>query len=351
MSVEPTKLEFFVGRMLGELGAAAMTPLVRIGDELGLYTALKDAGPITSAELARRTGASERYVREWLAAHAAAEYLDYDAKRDAYEMTPEQAMVFADESSPVFMLGAFEMIAANAKDYPKLVDAFRSGQGVGWHEHDRCLFSGVERFFRPGYVNHLVQEWLPALDGVTDKLQRGAKVADIGCGHGASTIIMARAYPKSTFHGFDYHPESIARAREIAREAGLDNVRFDVAGAKDFPGRDYDLIAFFDCLHDMGDPVGAAKHARQALAADGTVMLVEPVAGDSVADNLNPVGRLYYAASTVICTPASLAQEVGLGLGAQAGPKRLTDVLSQGGFGRVREATKTPFNMVLEARP
>ena len=350
MSVEPNKLEFLVGRMLGELGAAAMTPLVRIGDELGLYQAMKGAGPLTSAQLAQRTGTHERYVREWLNAHAAAEYVAYDAAADAYELTAEQAMIFAEETSPFFMLGAFEMVGANIKDYPKFVHAFRSGCGVGWHEHDQCLFSGVARFFRAGYENHLVQDWLPALDGVVAKLERGAKVADIGCGHGHSTLIMARAFPNSTFFGFDYHVESIEEANRVAAEAGITNVRFEVAGAKDFPGEAYDLICFFDCLHDMGDPVGAATYARQALAADGTAMLVEPMAGDTVAENLNPVGRLYYAASTVVCTPASLAQEVGLGLGAQAGPKRLSAVLQQGGFGAVRRAAHTPFNMVLEAR-
>ena len=351
MSVEPTRLEFFVGRMLADLGAAAMTPLVRIGDELGLYKALNGAGPLTSAELARRTGTAERYVREWLAAHAASEYLAYDAAAGTYEMTPEQAMIFAEESSPFFMLGAYEMYAANARDYPAVAEAFRTGRGVGWHEHDKCLFSGVARFFRAGYENHLVQEWLPALDGVVEKLTRGAKVADIGCGHGHSTLIMAKAFPNSMFFGFDYHAESIEQARQAAEEQGVANARFEIAGAKDFPGDGYDLIAFFDCLHDMGDPVGAAMRARSAVAPDGTVMLVEPMAGDTVAENLNAVGRLYYAASTVICTPASLSQEVGLGLGAQAGQRRLSEVLMEGGFGRVRRAAETPFNMILEARP
>ena len=351
MSVEPTKLEFFVGRMLADMGAAAMIPLLRIGDELGLYKALQGAGPLTSGELARRTGTAERYVREWLAAHAASEYLVHHAADGTYEMTPEQAMVFADETSPVFLLGAYEMYAANARDYPAVMEGFRTGRGVGWHEHDCRLFSGVERFFRSGYQNHLVQEWLPALDGVVDKLRAGASVADVGCGHGASTLIMAKAFPNSLFAGFDYHPESIERARAAAEEAGVWNVSLNVASAKDFPGEGYDLIAFFDCLHDMGDPVGAAKHARKALAPDGVAMLVEPMAGDTVAENLNPVGRLYYAASTVICTPASLSQEVGLGLGAQAGQRRLSEVLGEGGFGRVRRATATPFNMVLEARP
>ncbi|HEX8569966.1 MAG TPA: class I SAM-dependent methyltransferase [Caulobacteraceae bacterium] len=350
MSIEQNKLDFFIPRMLGDMGAAAMVPLIRIGDELGLYRALKDAGPLTSAELAARTGTAERYIREWLAAHAASEYLDYDAASETFVMTPEQAMVFADEGGPLFMLGAFEMYAANARDYPKLVSAFRTGEGVGWHQHDRCLFSGVERFFRSGYEYHLVPEWLPALDGVVDKLRAGASVADVGCGHGASTLIMARAFPNSLFAGFDYHPESIERARAAAEEAGLWNVSFNVASAKDFPGEGYDLIAFFDCLHDMGDPVGAARHARQALAPGGTAMLVEPLAGDTLAENLNPVGRLYYAASTVICTPASLSQEVGLGLGAQAGPKRLSKVLADGGFADVRVAVKTPFNLVVEAR-
>ena len=351
MSIEPSKLDFLVGRMLSELGAAAMLPLVRVGDQLGLYRALKGAGPLTSAELADRAEVDERMVREWLAAHAASEYLAYDPASDRYELTAEQAMVFADETSPVFMLGGYEIVAANVADNSKLARAFTDGQGLHWHDHDRCLFSGVERFFRASYVNHLLQSWLPALDGVVEKLERGAKAADVGCGHGASTLLMARAFPNSVFYGFDYHAESIERARTEAEAAGLQNVMFERASAKDFPGEDYDLLAYFDCLHDMGDPVGAAKAAHRALKRDGTLLLVEPMAGDTVAENMNPVGRIFYASSTAICTPASMAQEVGLALGAQAGPKRLSAVLAAGGFTRVREARRTPFNLILEARP
>lgn len=351
-SADQGKLETLVGKMLGDLGAAFIVPLVRIGDKLGLYRALAEAGPVTSSELATRTSTAERYVREWLAAHAAAGYVEYDARTGRFAMTPEQIMVFADPENPTFMLGAFEVASANTIDAPKVAEAFRTGQGVGWHEHSQCLFSGVERFFRPGYNANLVQNWLPALDGVVEKLARGAKVADVGCGHGASTILMAKAFPNSTFIGFDNHAPSIERARTLAKEEDVgENVIFAVAGAKDFPGRDYDLIAFFDCLHDMGDPVGAAAHVRDALAVDGTWMIVEPFAGDRVEDNLNPIGRLYYAASTMVCTPASLAQEVGLGLGAQAGEARLTKVLREGGFTRVRRAATTPFNLILQAKP
>jgi SAM-dependent methyltransferase len=337
--------------MMGELGAAAILPLVRVGDELGLYTALAD-GPATSAELAARSGCAERYLREWLSAHAAAGYVDYEPGSGRFSLNEEQAAVFADEGGPAFMLGAFETIWANAVDAPKVVEAFRTGRGVGWHEHHRCLFSGVERFFRPGYNAHLTTDWLPALDGAVARLERGARVADIGCGHGASTLLMAKAFPRSTFVGFDYHAESIERARKLAREeAAGGNLSFETASAKAFPGAGYDLVTCFDCLHDMGDPVGAAAHIRGALAPDGWLLLVEPFAGDRLEDNLNPVGRLYYAASTMICTPASLSQEVGLGLGAQAGEARLRDVLGQAGFNRVRRAAATPFNLILEARP
>jgi SAM-dependent methyltransferase len=267
-------------------------------------------------------------------------------------MTTEQAMVLADDSSPAFMAGGFDVLAAMFKDEPKISEAFRSGSGVGWHEHSPCLFRGTERFFRTGYNAHLVQEWLPALSGVTEKLARGARVADVGCGHGASTILMAREFPQSTFTGFDYHSPSIERARAAAREAGVEQrCRFEVADAKSYPGNNYHLVTFFDCLHDLGDPVGAAKHVRQSLSADGTWLIVEPFAGDTVRENLNPVGRLYYAASTMICVPASLSQEVGLALGAQAGEARLRDVVLSGGFTRFRRATETPFNLVLEARP
>ena len=350
--IDETRLDTFLGQMVGDLGAAANAPLMLLGDKLGLYKALAAAGPLSSAALAERTGTAERFVREWLAAQAAAGYVAYDPGTDRYAMAPEQAMVLADEGSPVFLAGLFESLYAMMVAEPKIREAFRTGQGVGWHEHHPCLFSGTERFFRTGYRAHLVAEWLPALDGVVAKLERGAAVADVGCGHGASTIIMAEAFPTSRFTGFDYHDASIARAREAAAEAGVaDRVRFEVAAAKEYPGTGYDLVTSFDCLHDMGDPVGAARHVRETLAPDGTWLIVEPFAGDALADNLTPVGKLYYAASTMLCTPASLSQEVGLGLGAQAGEARLREVVTQGGFGRFRRATETPFNLILEARP
>lgn len=352
MAVDQSKLEAFLGRAVDDLGGAISALLVHIGDKLGLYKAMAGAGRLTPADLAARTGTAERYVREWLCNQAAGGYVAYDAASGTYYLTEEQAMCLADEGSATFLPGGFESLAGVFTDEPKLTEAFRTGRGVGWHEHDRRLFSGTERFFRPGYHANLIGSWIPALDGVQAKLQGGAKVADVGCGHGASTILMAKAFPHSTFHAFDYHAPSIDQARRAAEEAGVaDRIRFDVAGAKDFPGTDYDLVAFFDCLHDMGDPVGAARHVRRALKEDGTVLLVEPFAGDSVEENLNPVGRVYYGFSTVVCTPASLSQEVGLALGAQAGEQRLRDVFKEGGFTRFRRATQTPFNLVLEARP
>lgn len=352
VAIDQEKLNAFVGRMLGDTGATLSAALIIVGDKLGLYKTLAEAGPMDSATLARRTGTAERYVREWLAAQAASGYVAYDPSSEKFHLEPEQAMVFADESSPVFLAGFFEIAEATFRAVPKIVDGFRSGRGVGWHEHHRCLFCGTERFFRTSYLHHLVGEWLPALDGVVDKLQRGATVADVGCGHGASTILMARAFPNSHFFGFDYHSPSIEQARQAADAAGIgDRITFEVAAAKDFPARDYDLVTFFDCLHDMGDPVGAAAHVRSALKPDGTWLIVEPFAHDRLVDNLNPVGRIYYAASTMICTPASLSQEVGLALGAQAGELRLRQVVTAGGFTHFRRATETPFNLILEARP
>ncbi len=349
--LDETKLNQFVGRMLGDMGAALGAALVLVGDRLGLYKAMAEAGPVTPAQLAKSTGTSERYVREWLAAQAAAGYVDYDKKTQQFSLSPEQAAVFADEQGPAFLAGFYDVVAAAVRDEPKITEAFRTGKGVGWHEHHGCLFRGTERFFRTGYNRHLVKEWLPALENVVPKLERGARVADVGCGHGASTILMAQAFPKSHCHGFDYHLPSIERARSSAQAAGVaDRCTFEVAAAKEYPGRDYDLVACFDCLHDMGDPVGAARHVRESLAADGTWMLVEPFANDHLHENLNPVGRVYYAASTMICTPASLSQEVGLGLGAQAGEARLKEVVTAGGFTRFRRATETPFNLILEAR-
>jgi SAM-dependent methyltransferase len=351
MAVDEAKLQTFVARMLGDLGSAFGAALVIVGDKLGLYKAVAAGGPISSLELAERTATSERYVREWLAAQAAAGYLQYDAVSQRYSMTREQELVFATEGSPVFMPGAFEIIASVLRDEPKITEAFKTGRGVGWHEHDPCLFRGTERFFRPGYAAHLVNEWIPALDGVREKLERGVPVADVGCGHGSSTILMAQAFPRSTFVGFDYHQASLERATEAARKVGVSNVRFERAMAKDYPGQAYALVAFFDCLHDMGDPAGASAHVHSTLAADGSWMIVEPFAHDTLEANLNPIGRIFFAASTMICTPASKAQEVGLALGTQAGEKRIREVVMAGGFSRFRRATETPFNLVFEARP
>jgi len=351
-TIDEAKLEAFMGQAVTDMGAAISAPLFGIGEKLGLYKAMAHAGPLTSAEVAERAGAAERYVREWLRNQAAGGYVTYDQATDRYTLPDEHALALADEGSPFYILGAYEMIASVYSDEDKFVEAFRTGDGLGWHEHDHRLFSGVERFFKPGYRRHLVADWLPALTGVQEKLELGATVADVGCGHGASTIVMAEAFPNSRFRGFDYHAESLARAREAAEDAGVaDRITFEVATAKDYPGTGYDLVCMFDCLHDMGDPVGAAAHVRQALSPTGTWMIVEPFANDLVEENLNPVGRVFYGASTVICTPASLDQEVGLALGAQAGEARLADVIRQGGFTEVRRATETPFNLVLEARP
>jgi SAM-dependent methyltransferase len=350
--VDEEKLREFVGKAVTEMGAGLTAALVVMGDKLGLYKAMAGAGPLGSAELAKRTGCAERYVREWLNAQAAGGYVTYDAATRTYTLPPEQASCLADETSPTFLPGGFQVITAVLKDEHKVTEAFRTGKGVGWHEHDPGLFEGTERFFRPNYAAHLTTEWIPALEGVEDKLRQGARVADVGCGHGASTILLGQAYPKSNFIGFDYHEPSISWARKAASRAGVaDHVHFEVASSTRYPGTGYDLVAFFDCLHDMGDPVGAAKHVFGTLAHDGTWMLVEPFAHDRVEENLNPVGRVFYSASTLICTPASLAQDVGLALGAQAGETRLREVVTAGGFTRFRRAAETAFNLVLEARP
>ena len=350
--IDEGKLEAFMGQAVTDMGAVISAPLFLIGEKLGLYKAMAGAGPLSSEQVAERAGVAERSVREWLRNQAAGGYVTYDADSDTYTLPDEQALALADEDSPFYLLGAYDLIASLFADEEKITEAFRNGDGMGWHEHDHRLFSGTERFFRPGYRGHLVAEWIPALDGVQKKLETGAKVADVGCGHGASTILMAEAFPHSEFIGFDYHDASLERAREAAEEAGVgDRVSFQVASAKDFPGEGYDLVTVFDCLHDMGDPVGASAHIHEALNADGTWMIVEPFANDSVEENLNPVGRVFYGASTVICTPASLDQEVGLALGAQAGEESLTEVIKQGGFSEVRRATETPFNLILEARP
>lgn len=347
MNLDMNKLDSLLGTVVNELGAASNAALVIIGDKLGLFRALSQ-GAATSAELADKTGTHERYVREWLSAQAASGFVDYDAEARKFSMSPEQTAVFAAEDSPAFMVGGFGLMSAIFHDEPKLAEAFKSGKGMHWGDHCNCLFCGVERFFRPGYRTHLVAEWLPALDGVTAKLERGANVADVGCGHGVSTLLMADAFPNSEFVGIDYHEGSIAHAREKAN--GRKNVRFEVARAQDFAGERYDLVTMFDSLHDMGDPVGAVAHIRDVLAEDGTLMLIEPAAGDSLADNLNPIGRVYYAGSTHICVPTSLNQDVGLALGAQAGAKRIGEVVREGGFSHFRKAGATPFNMILEAR-
>jgi len=351
-TLDEARLQDFVGRFAGDLGAALHQTTVLIGDKLGLYAAMADSTPVTPAELAERTQTDERYVREWLCAQAASGYVEYDAGTELFHLTPEQAACLADRESPTFLPGAFYIAASCVRDEPKITERFRTGEGLGWHEHDGDLFCGTELFFRPGYVANLVPSWLPALEGVEGKLHAGARVADIGCGHGASTIVMAQHYPKSEFVGFDYHEASIEAARRAADRAGLgDRVRFEVASAKDYPGQEYDLVCVFDALHDMGDPVGASRHVLQSLAEDGTWLIVEPMAGDRTEDNLNPVGRIFYSASTMICTPSSRAQEVGLALGAQAGEARLRAVVTEAGFTRFRRATETPFNLVLEARP
>lgn len=346
------KLNELVGRFVGDFGACATGAAIVLGDRLGLFKTMGDGTPYTSAELARKTGYNERNLREWLSAMAASGYMDFDAATSRFSLSPEQAFTLAEEQSPAFFAGGFEIMQSLWIDNDKVAEAFKSGKGLGWHEHSACLFRGTERFFRPGYNANLLGSWIPALEGVQEKLEKGAKVADVGCGHGASTVLMAGAFPKSSFYGFDYHGPSIEKAEAAAKEAGVTaNTAFETATAKAYPARGYDLVAFFDCLHDMGDPVGAGKHVRETLADDGTWMIVEPFAHDRLEQNFNPVGRLFYAASTMICTPASMAQEVGLALGAQAGEARMRDVVTKAGFSRFRRATETPFNIIYEARP
>ena len=352
MAINQDKLHEFLGKAIVDFGATFNAALIRIGDKLGLYKALGSGGPQTPAELAKRTGTAERYVREWLSAQAAGGYVTYDSSNGRFHLSEEQAFAMADESSPVFLPGAFQCALAAVKAEEKLTERFKTGQGLGWHEHHPELFVGTERFFRPGYAANLISAWIPALTGVATKLKNGARVADVGCGLGASTILMAKSYPRSEFVGFDYHDKSIETAKQRAKDAGVgDRIRFEVAKAKDYPGQDYDFVTFFDCLHDMGDPAGASTHVRSTLKKDGTWMIVEPFAGDKLEDNLNPIGRAFYGASALICTPASLSQEVGLALGAQAGEKRLREVVTAAGFTRFRRATQTPFNLIFEARP
>ncbi|MCW2909628.1 MAG: Methyltransferase type 12 [Actinomycetia bacterium] len=352
VEVDGDKLMQFVFRAVDEVGATLNAALVVLGDKLGLYRALAGAGPLAPAELAERTGTAERYVREWLNAQAAGGFVEYDPASGRYTLPPEQAVALTDPGSPAYLPGFFQLAVGSVLDSPRIIEAARTGAGLGWHEHGSDVFEGCERFFRPGYNANLISGWLPALDGVAGRLEAGARVADIGCGHGSSTILMAEAFPKSTFVGSDYHEGSIGTARQRAESAGVaDRVRFEVAPASAYSGTQYDLVTMFDCLHDMGDPVGAARHVRGTLKPDGTWMIVEPRAGDRVEENLNPVGRAYYAFSTLLCTPASLSQDVGLALGAQAGEARIRDVIAAGGFTRFRRAAETPFNFVYEARP
>jgi SAM-dependent methyltransferase len=352
MSINQDRLEELQGMVVNEWGATYYAPLVVIGDRLGLYKALDDAGPLTSSELADQTDTAEPYVDQWLAAGAAGGYVTYDPETDRYSLTPEQAALLADENSPAFAAGGYEAIVGAMPSMSKIEAAFRNGHGVGWHEHEQEVFHGTERLFRPVYADQLIDEWIPALEGVETTLQEGARVADVGCGHAASTVIMAEAFPDSTFVGYDYHEDSIDVARERAEEAGVaDRISFEVATAKEYDGTDYDLVTMFDCFHDMGDPVGVAAHVRETLTDDGTWMIVEPFANDRVEDNLNPVGRVFYCASTMVCTPNPVDQGGDPVLGTQAGEARIREVVTDGGFTRFRRATETPFNLVLEAKP
>lgn len=350
--LDQTKLNVLIGKMLGDLGGAFSVPTTRLGFRLGLYDALASQGPASAAQLAARAGGlAVRYVREWALAQAANGYIDYDPAADTFSVSPEQAMIFVERDSPVYLAGAFDMVAAMIEGESKVEHAFRTGTGVRWGDSAGCLFCATGAFFRPGYVNNIAQTWIPALDGVRPKLESSAKVADVGCGVGFSTILMAKAYPKSEFVGFDFHEPSIKDAREHAQSHGVgDRVRFEVANAKDIQESGFDLVTMYDCLHDMGDPRGCAAHMRKILKADGSWMIVEPIAGDKPEQNMNPVGRLYYNASTMICVPTSLDQEVAEGLGAQAGQAKLTEIIGGGGFSRVRRVAEGPFNMVLEAR-
>jgi len=350
-TLDMNKLNAFIGQFVTDLGASVHAGMVVIGEKLGLYKALAGQ-PMTSTELAAKTKTDERYLREWLASQAAGGYITYDAKNNKFSLSAEQAFTMATEDSPAYLPGAFELALGSVAAVPRIVESFRTGAGMGWHEHVDGVFHGCEKFFRPGYAANLVSSWIPALNGVKEKLEAGGTVADVGCGKGASTLLLAKAFPKSRFIGFDYHDKSIEAARDSAKRNGVaDRVTFEVVKAKEFPGKNYDLVAFFDCLHDMGDPGGAAAHVRKSLAKDGTWMIVEPFANDQLKDNLNPVGRVYYSFSTLLCTPCSRSQEVGLCLGAQAGEKRIREVVDNAGFSRFRRATETPFNIVYEARP
>jgi SAM-dependent methyltransferase len=352
MVVDKAKLNEFIGRAVGEWGAIESALLTFIGDKLGLFKAMAGAGALTPEELAKKTGTHPRIIREWLAAQAAGGFVTYNPSAGTYTLPEEQAFALTNENSPAYIVGFYQIIAGLYKDQEKIIEVFRTGKGLGWGDHHHYLFEGTERFYKPSYVANLTTSWIPALEGIQEKLQKGgAKVADVGCGHGVSTILMAKAYPNSKIIGFDYHKPSIERAREQAEKEGLKNITFEVAGATDYPGDDYDLITFFDCFHDMGNPAGAAKHVLQTLEKkDGTWMLVEPFANDRLEDNLNPIGRAFYSGSTMICVPASL-NENGPALGAQAGEERIKEVVTSAGFSKFRRATQTPFNLVFEARP
>ncbi|MEQ1353716.1 MAG: class I SAM-dependent methyltransferase [Candidatus Acidiferrum sp.] len=350
-ALDMNKLNAFVGQFVTDLGATVHAGMVVIGEKLGLYKALAGEA-LSAAELAAKTKTDQRYLQEWLASQAAGGYITYDQATNKFSLSMEQAFTLANEDSPAYLPGAFELALGSLAAVPRITEAFRTGAGMGWHEHVDGVFHGCEKFFRPGYAANLVSSWIPSLQGVKAKLEAGARVADVGCGKGASTLLMAKAFPNSRFFGFDYHDKSIEAAREAANRDGVaDRVTFEVIKAKEFPGKDYDLVTVFDCLHDMGDPIGASAHVRQSLAKDGTWMIVEPFANDQLKDNLNPVGRVYYSFSTLLCTPCSRSQEVGLCLGAQAGEARIRNVVTAAGFNRFRRATETPFNIVYEARP
>jgi 2-polyprenyl-3-methyl-5-hydroxy-6-metoxy-1,4-benzoquinol methylase len=347
-AIDEGRLHELIGKVIGDVAGAMSLFMAFLGDRAGVFAAMDGAGPITCDELAAKTGLNPKYLHEWLGSVSAAGYVTFAADGDTFELTPEQALVFAREGQPANLQGFVQILFSQFETHEKAVKVFKSGEGRPWSDHTACCFCGTDRFFRPGYAANLVESWIPSLGGVEAKLKVGAKVADIGCGHGSSTILMAQAYPNSTVTGIDFHQPSIETARAKAAEAGVGNVTFEVASAQDYPGEGFDFACIFDALHDMGDPVGAARHIRETLAPGGTFMLVEPMAGDTMADNMNPIGQIFYAASCTVCTPASLAQPVGRGLGAQAGQKRLTEVCREAGFANVRRAAETPTNMVLE---
>ncbi|MGV2495261.1 class I SAM-dependent methyltransferase [Pelagerythrobacter aerophilus] len=346
--IDMAKVEAMAGKVIGDVAGAMSLFMAYLGDRTGIFDALDGAGRVTVAELARKTGLNEKYLHEWLGSVSAAGYVTFHPDDETFSLPPEQALVFAREGQPACMQGFIQAIVSQYEEYEQSVEIFRSGKGKPWGEHTQCLFCGTDRFFRPGYQANLIDIWIPSLAGVEEKLKAGARVADIGCGHGSSTVLMAQAFPNSTICGIDYHAPSIEEARRKAEAAGVTNIEFQVATAQDFAGKDFDFACIFDALHDMGDPVGAARHIRETLKKDGTFMLVEPMAGDTMAENMNPLGQIFYAFSTTVCTPNSLSQDVGLGLGAQAGQKRLTEVLEEAGFAKVRRAAETPTNMVLE---